>query len=157
MPLETWSCDVCGGPITSAQNDGLVVWRTRQDDGRYIDYDFKIVHKTIESDPDPRRCDPGSAAGYSGNLDLPLLLGADGLTWLLSMLSNGPLAGGGGRNVADLDEYVHLVRRLQTPYYEEARVKFNDEDTHHWLSDANEVLPYLPDTLRRIAEGTLGR
>jgi len=40
--------------------------------------------------------------------------------------------------VGDIDAYVDLVRRLQTPYYEEARARFGEEDVANWLSDANE-------------------
>ncbi|MCK2240873.1 MULTISPECIES: hypothetical protein [unclassified Crossiella] len=157
MPLDSWSCDACGKPITSAPNDGIVVWRTRETDGRYLDHDFKIVHKTIEPDPVPHRCDPGNAGGYDAHIDLTVLLGADGLAWLLSWLSAGPFLGGGHLQVADLDEYVNLVRRLQTPYYEQARQNFNDEAVRDILCDASEVAPYLPDTLHRIAAGTLGK
>jgi hypothetical protein len=74
----------------------------------------------------------------------------------LSWLSAGPLREDGGIRVADMDEYVDLVRRVQTPYYEEARPRFGDEKTYHWLGDANEYYPYLPKTLQRIAEGALG-
>jgi len=42
-----------------------------------------------------------------------------------------------------LDEYVDLVRRVQTPHYEEARLRFSDEKTRHWLSDVNEYYPWL--------------
>ncbi|MGH3389005.1 MAG: hypothetical protein ACRDOO_09010 [Actinomadura sp.] len=102
----------------------------------------------------PRRCDPGAAAGYTSNLDLTLFLDADGLSYLLSWLSTGSIKGGGHPDIAetDLDHYVDFVRRVQTPYYEEARPRLRDEKTRHWLGDAGEAYPYLPDTLRRIAE-----
>lgn len=156
MPLQAWLCDVCGELVTGHPNNGLVVWRTDRTDGGFRDYDFKIVHKTIDSDPDPRRCDPGSAQGYHSSLDLESFLGSDGLAMLLSWLSVGPLKGGGGPRVTNVDEFVDFVRRVQTPYYEEARSRFDEEKTHHWLDDANEYYPYLPETLSRIANGTLG-
>jgi len=59
--------------------------------------------------------------------------------------------------VGDIDAYVDLVRRLQTPYYEEARARFGEEDVANWLSDANEHYPYLPETLKRIADRSPGR
>jgi hypothetical protein len=115
-------------------------------------FDFKIVHKTIDG---ARRCDPG----YPASLDLMHFLGTDGLAMLLSWLSIGPIKGGGRPSIAvtDLDEFVDFVRRVQTPYYEEARPRFGDGKTLDWLSDANEYSPYRPDTLRKIAEDKLCR
>ncbi len=157
MPLQAWLCDVCGELVTSHSNNGLVVWRTDRTGGGFRDHDFKIVHKTIDSDPEPQRCDPGTAQGYNSSLDLDLFLGSNGLAMLLSWLSIGPLKGGGSDpRVANMDEFVDFVRRVQTPYYEEARSRFDEETTHHWLGDANEYAPYLPETLRSIADGTLG-
>jgi hypothetical protein len=153
VTLRTWTCDTCGELVTSARNDGLVVWCSN-DALQY--FGFKIVHKTMKSDPEPKRCDPGGAEGYTISLDLERFLGASGLAMMLSWLSAGPLKGDGGIQVADMDEYVDLVRRVQTPYYEEARPRFGDEKTRHWLGDANEYYPYLPEMLQRIAEGTLG-
>lgn len=112
----------------------------------------------MEGDPEPRRCDPGGAHGYLSSMDLQHFLGPDGLALLLSWLSVGPLKGGGsGPCVADLDEFVDFVRRVQTPYYEEARPHFGDEHTYYWLGDANEYHPYLPETLQDIAGGTRDR
>jgi hypothetical protein len=159
-PLTTWLCDTCHEPITAEPNDGMVVWKTRrsgpeEEDGNEY-YGFMIVHKTISSDPAPRRCDPGDREGYLGSLDLPKFLGPEGLAMLLSWLSPGPVKGYDYCRVASLDEFTDLVRRVQTPWYEQARPHFGDELTQHWLGDANEYYPYLPETLRRIAEGTLG-
>ncbi|MFC0112277.1 hypothetical protein [Kibdelosporangium aridum] len=157
MPLQAWLCDVCGELVTSHPNNGLVVWRTDRAGDGFRKYDFKIVHKTIDSDPEPQRCDPGSSEGYHSSLDLKLFLGPNGLAMLLSWLSIGPLKGGGSApQVENMDEFVDFVRRVQTPYYEEARSRFDEEKTHHWLGDANEYHPYLPETLRRIADGTFG-
>ncbi|MFJ8963317.1 hypothetical protein ACIRG5_28420 [Lentzea sp. NPDC102401] len=158
MPLQHWNCDVCHDPLSSDPNDGLVVWRDRRVNNRFEYFDFKIVHKTILDAPEPRRCDPGSAAGYSANLDLDHFLGPNGLAMLLSWLSPGPIKGGDYSHIAvsDLNAYVDFVRRVQTPFYEEARPRLSDENTLHWLGDANEYYPYLPDTLRRVTEDTLG-
>jgi len=111
-------------------------------------YDFKIVHQSGVNGQGG--CDPGARAGYVSNLNLPILLGEDGLAYLLSMLSAGPLKGG-GITVSDLDGFVDLTRRLQTPWYEQARARFGDEDVKTDLADANEVFPYLPETLKKIA------
>jgi hypothetical protein len=157
MPLQVWSCDVCGEPVTGEPNDGLVVWQSTRTDEGYLDHNFMIVHKTNDHAPDSRRCDPGSANGFRSSVDLERFLGAHGLAMLLGWLSVGPLKGGGtAPRVQNMDEFVDFFRRVQTPYYEEARPRFDDEKTHHWLDDANEYYPYVPETLSRIADGTLG-
>ena len=155
MPLESWDCDSCGQLVTAAPNHGVVIWGVT-DDGRSFDY--RIVHKTMDEDPGSTRCDHGSAGGYPSSLDLRQFLGADGLTMLLSWLNAGPIRGDDSPpKPVSMGEYVHLVRRVQIPYYEEARQRFHDEETHRWLGDANEYLPYMPDTLKRISDGTRGR
>lgn len=150
-PLRAWTCDTCGEPITDPER-ALVIWQTSDDHRHY--HSFRIVHKSI----DGRRCDPGARSGFMMNLDLNYFLGPEGLALLLSWLSAGPLKGGGECRVAaeGMDAYTDLVRRLQLPHYEEARPKFGDEHTRHWLDDANEVYPYLPDVLERVANGILG-
>lgn len=150
--LQTWICDACSEPITDPAK-ALVTWKNYGE--HYWYQSFLIVHKSI----DGRRCDPGAQSGYNSSLDLDMFLGPEGLTMLLSWLSIGPLKGGGGTRIAPegLDAYVDLVRRVQIPHYEEARSKFGDEDTEHWLGDANEYYPYIPDVLDRVANGTLRR
>ena len=58
--------------------------------------------------------------------------------------------------MADLDAFVDLFRRFQTPWYEEGRGHWGDEAVEHWLGEANEIYPYRPGTLARIATGKLG-
>jgi hypothetical protein len=144
-PLTIWICDNCGNPIDRIQ-EGYVVWRLIND--KYGG--FMIVHQD--------RCDPGSGQGYTHSLALEDFLGAKGLARLLAWLSLGPLRGPSDDRprVHDLDEYVDLVRRVQTPYYEEARHRFADEDVQYNLGDANEYAPYLPEVLKGIVDKTPG-
>ena len=82
-------------------------------------------------------------------------LGDKGLAYTLSFLSAGPvqsaLGGAPQCEISDFDGFVDFLRRVQTPYYEEARRHFRDPDLLDDFADANEVLPYLPDELQRIA------
>lgn len=151
-PPSSWTCDTCGEPITDPAR-GLVVWRI--EDGIYTD--FRIVHKTFRSEPDPRDCDPGDEAGYTMNLELDNYLGPDGLTMLLGCLSNGPLMGGGpaSLNPVDLDSFTDLVRRVQIPDYERARPRFRDDRIREAFADANAWSPYRQDILSRIADGKI--
>jgi hypothetical protein len=146
-PLTVWKCDTCGDDITEP-GKALVTWREEDHRG----YDFRIVHKNM----DGRRCDPGAEHGFGLSTNLSSFLGADGLAYAMSLLSPGPIMGDTYVRVLDFNGFVDLVRRTQTPWYEEARRYWQNEHTQHWLADANEVAPYCPDVLKRIAKQELG-
>lgn len=59
------------------------------------------------------------------------------------------------RDVASLEEWADLVRRVQVPWYEEARQHLRDPEVQDYLADSNEYFPYLPETLEKVANGTL--
>lgn len=148
-PLVAWKCDTCDDDITEP-GKAIVTWR-RDDDRR--GYDFRIVHKNI----DGRHCDPGAENGFILNTELSSFLGHNGLAYALSLLSPGPIMGDTDVQVIDFNGFVDLVRRTQTPWYEQARPHWHTEHTRHWLADANQVYPYQPEVLERIAKQELGR
>lgn len=136
-----WRCDVCGEDIKDP-DDGYVIWKSND---QHKGHDFKIIHTG--------RCDKSSHL-YSMSSALTDFLGERGLTVLLSMLSLGPIKaklGQTGCQIADLDEFVDFMRRVQVPFYEEARSHFNDPSLLEDYSDANEVAPYLPEELKCIS------
>lgn len=139
-PLSVWHCDVCGDQIASV-SDGYVIWKT-DDDLRA--HSFKVIHKA--------RCDKND---HFASAALEDFVGDDGVAYLMSFLSIGPLKKRKDApdycGVASMDEFVDLFRRVQTPYYEEARANFRDPDVREEFSDANEYYPYLPNVLKRIA------
>lgn len=140
-----WYCDTCGDKIVDPTTS-LVVWRL-DDMGR--GYDYRVVHKSIGG----RECDPGNEAGFLHSLEISNFLGAEGVAHLLSYLSQGPILGGeNSLRVGKMEQFVDLFRRMQTPYYEEARRHFACEEVTDQWSDANEVLPYVPESLNRIAK-----
>ncbi|MFZ1487291.1 hypothetical protein [Nostocoides sp.] len=72
------------------------------------------------------------------------------------MLSEGPfhmnlLNTKGGIPPKDLHEFVRLFRRLQTPYYEEARLHFECEGAKNELREMGPGQIYHPGMLRRVA------
>lgn len=142
MTVGPWYCDTCGDPTITAE-DGFVIWKIGSegtDSGR----DFKIIHQF--------RCDQKE---YLFSLPLEDFLGLDGLTMLLSFLSNGPLKLGGdltgnSRGVHSTDEFIDFVRRLQIPGYEAARQRFRDIQIRERFSDANEYIPYQQRQLMSI-------
>lgn len=138
-PLTVWYCDVCGNAIDLNLNKGCVISKV---DNNNKHHDFKIVHKiNCRSELDD----------HSNVLDIEDYLSDNGIALLLSDLSDGP-----HRNrknaccIKDLDEFVDLFRRLQTPYYEEARKQFKNQQFLADFADENEVRPYLPKTLEDI-------
>ncbi|SKF35392.1 Uncharacterised protein [Mycobacteroides abscessus subsp. massiliense] len=147
-PLTVWRCDSCGDDITSPTRS-LVIWR-RDDERR--GFDFRIVHKSM----DGYKCDPGAGQGFCYHTELENFLGANGLAYALSLLSPGPLMGSTDVQVLDFNGFVDLVRRTQTPWYEQARTQWDTEQTRDWFTDANQVYPYQPAVLERIAKQTLG-
>jgi len=138
---QKWYCDVCGESINDVK-DGYVIWKS---DAQLKSHDFKIIHR--------QKCD---IKQYPSSAALEDFIGVDGLAKLLSMLSLGPikenLGAGKHRDIADTDEFVDFVRRVQTPNYEEARRKFGDPDLLDDFSDSNEIAPYLQERLQRIIQ-----
>ncbi|MFC0115663.1 hypothetical protein [Kibdelosporangium aridum] len=148
MPLQSWRCDTCRSPIDDATL-GIVTWR-HDDDGCYLD--FRIVHKNMNG----LQCDPGSENGFIDSLEIVNFLGPAGLGELLSWISTSRAGGARARGVVDLEAYGDLVRRLQLPFYEEARPFFG-QSTRSWLA-ADGSDPDRPDTLKIIAaKGHLDR
>lgn len=139
-PLTKWECDVCGDLIESVA-EGYVVWRRIEKDK---EGDYRIIHQS--------RFDPGSGE-FMYSLPLEMFMGENGLAMLLSWLSPGPIHGPSDAwpEVHDFDEYVDFARRVHTPYYEEARSRFSDEDVKDRLADSNLYVPYRPETLERMA------
>jgi len=147
QPLTTWTCDVCGEQVKPRK--GTVIARHTKDDDRLLT-GFLIVHKKV----DGFTCDLGNENGYYYNVDLDTLLGQDGMAHLLGHLSAGPLiAEEPVIRVADMDEFIDLFRRLQVPFYEQARTRFGDEDVTALYEGANEYYPYLPGELQKVASG----
>lgn len=144
-PLEHWYCDVCGNVIEKA-SDGYVIWRTNDD---HKSFDFKIIHQG--------KCDLKS---YTSSAALEDFLGINGLVRLTSFLSLGPLKQALGQathnDIINTDEFIDFVRRVQIPYYEEARRKFAMHDVLEWHSDSNEVAPYFPGALQEIIKMKIG-
>ncbi|MBG6060148.1 hypothetical protein RCH16_003623 [Cryobacterium sp. MP_M5] len=138
-PLTTWICDTCGDAIEDATK-GLVVWNSDESlrkDG------FKIVHKGKHCDLDRRM----------QSLEVAHFVGQKGQASLTSWLSYGPIKNhGNSARILDMDAYVDLFRRLQTPWYEEARPYFQSEAIQEVWGDSNEGFPYGPDSLQQIAE-----
>ncbi len=141
-PLEQWICDSCGKVIETHEK-GMLIWCENHPE---FGTEFRIVHKGS--------CDNNRDV-YNLSWEIHWCLGNDGLSNLLSLLSAGPLIASAGADSSKIFEkhlphFVDLMRRLQIPYYEEARQKFTNPDVLDEFSDANEVAPYQKESLLKI-------
>jgi len=102
---------------------------------------FKIVHQTV--------CDQDN---QNASADLGDFFGVEGLTYLLTFLSSGPDNVGGKKGQLpigkNLDGYVDFVRRVQVPYYEEARLTFRDPEYLEHVREHGAT--YTPDKLAEV-------
>lgn len=139
METSVWYCDVCGEEITS-QSNGLVTWKHDTGKGKG---EFEIVHKGPSCDLDRGKM----------SMDLFAMTNDEGQARLLAFLSYGPLPEReGAPRIADLDEFVELFRRLQTPGYEEARRYFDLPEVRDEFSGSSEIAAYSNASLEWIVK-----
>jgi len=141
-PLQQWICDSCGELIQSPE-EGWVEWVRGEGDKCG---EFKIVHQLVYSPRKPRKgCYHHTNRGGRLDIHLSRFIGPEGLIELYAFLD--PAHGPG---IADMGEFIELMRRLTIIYYEEARLYWNKA-----LSDgfgANEISIYLPENLKEMIE-----
>ncbi|GEA17755.1 hypothetical protein [Moorella sp. E306M] len=147
-PLRQWICDTCGEVIQKPE-DGYVQFH-QDENGNYDD--FIIVHHYSAS-PLKGKFEKGCYR-YDLDLDLKHFLGEKGLVRLLSLIDVGQHINPklDKPRASNIRKWVNFVRRLQTPYYEEARLYWELAEQDGFFDGANEVWPYLPDTLKELIE-----
>jgi hypothetical protein len=138
-PLSTWYCDLCDKKITNIK-DGNVLWKSYDEDKVS---DFIITHKKI--------CKNRT---HLASATLQEFSGPEGVIYLLSKLNNGLLMRTKGEKdhcqVLDFDEYMDFFRRMQIPFYEEARRYFKNVPNTIEYVDYNGFYSYLPEKLEKI-------
>ena len=112
VPLEQWSCDMCGDLIT-APEDGCIVWCTR--DGRRLSTKFLIMHSGRQCWYD-RSCLPVDGR-FAFAMPLSEARTKDGLATLLKRLDSLVAR----RQPEESHSLVEVILRVTVPYYEEAR------------------------------------
>ncbi len=160
-PLTRWYCDTCGGVIELVTK-GCVVWKCQDltEQRRLRFHSFRIIHptniqlvtsgQTIINLPN---CDPGK--DFIRHAPLTDFVGINGLSNLLANLSLGPFLQRQDEELVtmvEMDEYVDFFRRVQMPYYEEARRYFGNENLIERMLGENELFPYRFDKLREIIQ-----
>ena len=137
VPLRQFICDKCGELIASPE-DGWLQWRSTDEETRSVVYhDFIIVHHFPKS---PLEGKYGCYHHSSMVADdhLTSFVGHDGFTRLLGLFRHG---------IKDPQELVDIIRRLHTPYYEEARMYWEDAMDDYYFEGANENSPYIQESL----------
>jgi hypothetical protein len=121
IPLQQWICDECGELIEQPEH-GYVEWQYDRDSN--TKHSFRIVHRGDHSPRKPQDCFyPNSERG--GDTAMDSVLGDTGRVYLTSWLDAGAeFTETNRRSVKSLRDWVVLFRRLQVPYFEEARLYF---------------------------------
>jgi hypothetical protein len=145
--LGPWICDTCSKEVTV--EDGVVVWASTSDG----EGDFRIIHKDV--------CDPGNRT-HMYWLGLARLMGPDGLSRLLSYFSAGPVLKASGSSteetpIADFEDFVDLIRRIQLPGYEQARRWFDDPEILEEFESLSESGAYYEEMMDLILDKVASR
>jgi hypothetical protein len=117
QPLTQWICDTCGEPV--GIQSGWLEWLDGRDwrtGAKRGPHSFHIVHNR-------KRCFQNDGRDECSDNHLQYFLGPSGLAYLLSIID--PEIGDGPP--ADMAEYLEVFRRLQIPFYEEARPRLVEE------------------------------
>lgn len=124
-PLKQWICDFCETIINSPE-DGWVEWLSGKETFNSC-FGFKIVHNYGSSPRGKGGCFPYIEESPS-NMHLIHFIGEKGYVYLLSFLDLGPdvIPEYKGPRVKDIREFIEFMKRLTIPYYEEARLYFNN-------------------------------
>ena len=121
-PLKQWICDSCNEVIEKPE-DSWFEWYVDNNDS--LEKGFRIVHHKKECMYDGRILRRENK--MTADMPLPSSLGSDGLSGLLFRIE---LSEKGIYKIADLKEFVEIMRRLYIPYWEEAR--------HYWHRALND-------------------
>jgi len=140
-PLKQWVCDVCGKIIESPKK-AYVVWKCVGDDKNHFEY--RIIHQGRRDG-----CDIDSS--YKLSLSIVDFLGDKGVVNLLSLIDVGPFHREEYKlQIKNIRDFLEFFRRVQLPYYEEARLYWDNAYNDGFFNGANELWIYLPSTLEEL-------
>ena len=147
-PLKQWICDKCG-EIIKRPEDVYVIWN---EDSHEKLNEIHIVHHNNRSEDKIIGCD-NQQRKFPLSASLSDFIGDKGLVKLLSLVDPGPYHSKEYKDrIASKRAFLEFFRRVQIPYYEEARLYWNQAIQDGLFSGANEVWIYLPSTLKLIIE-----
>ena len=134
---QKWFCDVCGRIIDSPEK-GYVVWNDATETN---DFGYKILHANgfLDEHGNKYVCDKNHP--YRSSMELARLMSYIGVAHLLSMLESGSL---------HKSIFSEIFRRLFIPYYEEARLYFDEAKKDDFFKELNEAEMSTPEILEKI-------
>jgi len=115
IPLKQWICDSCG-EIIKKPEDGWFEWYT--DEKTSFETGFRIVHHRESC-----MYDDGALIRQNrspSHLALERVIGSAGLGYLLFSIELSEKKG--VYKLADIEEFIEMIRRLHLSYWEEARL-----------------------------------
>jgi hypothetical protein len=150
-PLTQWYCDTCGEIILEPSH-GWLEWL--HDD--LVPHSFRICHHVMHSPT--QRADEEGCYKYGkhprrADMHLDAMIGPDGMASMLSLLDRrapGERVITGSFEAKAIADWVHIVRRMFTPNFEDARMYFEKAEDDGFFAGCNEVWPYTQDTLLEI-------
>lgn len=161
QPLEQFYCDTCD-QLIQAPEQGMVEWIESMDEPAHS---FRIVHHIEYSPkadseiprsekPRPQGCYKHQNTVKNKDIGLDKFLGKDGLVKLIHFIDVGPyhVPKYDGVQFEDGREFAELFRRLQLPYYEEARKYWDRAKQDGFFEGANEMWIYQPEVLEEIID-----
>ncbi len=147
-PLKQFICDNCGELIEKPE-DGYVIWNRNDDDKLH---EIHIVHKN-KRDENGRVHGCDNHTRYALSDSLTSFLGTHGLIELLSLIDPGKnFISNYQERILDMREFIEFFRRVQLPYYEEARRYWNNAKEDGYLYGANEIIVYKEEFLKELIE-----
>ena len=157
-PLTQFYCDTCGEIIDSPE-EGWIEWIADYNDSlSYEIHSFRIVHHFTHS-PIALETNEGcyQHAGKSGRSDTGLrhFINDDyKMAYILQFLDIGSYHDPNykGSKLTDMRQYVETVRRITTPYYEEARRYWDRAIEDGFFIDINDISIFGKHNLKRIIE-----
>jgi hypothetical protein len=147
--LKQWVCDVCGHIIETPEKC-YVVWKYKGTKEKQFEY--KIVHQN-HTDEHGKKCGCDNDRSYHCSASMSGFLGDRGMVKLLSMIDPGALHMPEYKEqIKNIRDFLEFFRRVQLPYYEEARLYWGCARNDGYFVGANEVWIYLPSTLKDLIE-----
>lgn len=159
IPLKQFICDTCG-EIIQKPEDGWVEWISVYNEStkKFNTHSYRIVHHQSAS-PKKESSYYGcyqhdKAKGRCDNHLHHFINDEYQMANILSFLDVGPYHCNtfSGTGINDIREYVEFVRRLTIPYYEEARIYWQEALEDGYFEDANEIWIYGTKTLKQLIE-----
>lgn len=148
-PLETFYCDTCG-TLISELSHGFVEWNVTEGE-EPLDFGWRIAHLMPHS---PKNSTVGCHKGLAKSAPLKDFVGPDSQAQLLTFLDIGEHIKGSElrSSVRDLREFVEFVRRISIPFYEEARIYWDEAIEDNAFEGLDEIGPYTQNTLKALIE-----